>query len=983
MRGEQTSERQTVLVTIQGHGSKTTRSRQAVVALAIMLMTPVLVVQRADAAAPTQGLVGDWKLDEESGTIAADRSGTGLNGALSGTGVTWATGKTGGGLTFNGSSGQATVANASAISFTGSFSLAAWIKPSALSGYQTVLHKGSSTGCSYWLQTAGNQISGGISTSSSCNSFNEHRTTTANLAVNTWYHVSVVFDSAATSFKIYLNGNLILNQTESARPVVISEALVFGQSSCSSCGFERWRGVMDGIRLYNRALSAQDALDVYNDAGSTGDTQAPATPSNLTATPVSSTQINLGWSASPDNVGVTGYRVYRNATPVGTSGIARYSDTGLNASTTYTYAVAAFDAAGNQSSLSSAVSAATPAPALDTQAPTVGLTAPAAGAIVTGTTVTVSATATDSVGVTAVQFLLDGQPLGAPDASSPFSITWDTTLTAGGSHTLSATARDAAGNQATSTSITVTVQNVIDDESPSTPTGVTANAISANSILVNWPASTDNVGVTGYYVYRYQGGTLRATLITTSPSATDSGLTPVTTYSYGVAAHDASGNLSTASEAVSATTQAVARVRYPLRFSSDGRYLVDQNNQPFFINGETAWSLIAQPSDADAGLYLENRRQKGFNAVLVNLIEHQFATHAPANHYHDRPFTKSGDFSTPNDDYFAHADSVISHAAAQGILVLLDPLYLGYGCGQEGWCAEVMNSSSATLQNWGAYVGHRYKNFPNIIWVVGGDTDPASNGVASKVEAFVSGLKSADTTHLVTAHNAPEESALAAWPTATWLNLNNVYTYGYTYQAAITEYSRSAFKPFFLIENAYENERHSTPLSLRSEAYWTILSGGVLGHFFGNCPLWGFGAADSFCSSSSSWQSELDSVGSTTLALVGRLFNSRAFYTLVPDLDHSVLTSGYQSGSTYATAARMSDGSSIVAYIPTGRTVTIDLTKIFAASAAAWWYDPRTGSATSSGTFATTGSHAFTPPDTNDWVLVIDDASLNLSPPGR
>src|SRR5207247_2744691 len=103
--------------------------------------------------------------------------------------------------------------------------------------------------------------------------------------------------------------------------------------------------------------------------------------------------------------------------------------------------------------------------------------------------------------------------------------------------------------------------------------------------------------------------------------------------------------------------------------------------------------------------------------------------------------------------------------------------------GAEGWCAEVRNSSLATMQSWGAYVGNRYRDFPNIIWVVGGDTDPASNGVASKVEAFVTGLKSADTTHLVTAHDAPEESGLAAWPDATWLNLNNVYTYGYTYDA--------------------------------------------------------------------------------------------------------------------------------------------------------------------------------------------------------
>ncbi|NQX70333.1 discoidin domain-containing protein [Paenibacillus alba] len=93
--------------------------------------------------------------------------------------------------------------------------------------------------------------------------------------------------------------------------------------------------------------------------GTTPDTQAPTAPANLTAAASSSSQINLTWSASSDNVGVTGYQVYRAGTQVGTSTTTSYSDTGLTASTAYSYTVKAIDAAGNLSGASNTATATT------------------------------------------------------------------------------------------------------------------------------------------------------------------------------------------------------------------------------------------------------------------------------------------------------------------------------------------------------------------------------------------------------------------------------------------------------------------------------------------------------------------------------------------------------------------------------------------------------------------------------------------------
>jgi chitodextrinase len=190
----------------------------------------------------------------------------------------------------------------------------------------------------------------------------------------------------------------------------------------------------------------------------TPDTTPPSAPKGLTATAVSSTQVNLSWTASTDNVGVTGYRVSRNGTQVGTPSGTTFQDTGLTPSTTYNYTVSAVDGAGNVSPPASGSATTQSPPPPDTTPPTVSLTAPATGATVSGA-VTVTADANDDVGVAGVQVLLDGANLGAEDTTAPYSSSWDTTAVANGPHTLGARARDAAGNTGTATTINVTVNN--------------------------------------------------------------------------------------------------------------------------------------------------------------------------------------------------------------------------------------------------------------------------------------------------------------------------------------------------------------------------------------------------------------------------------------------------------------------------------------------------------------------------------------------
>jgi hypothetical protein len=436
--------------------------------------------------------------------------------------------------------------------------------------------------------------------------------------------------------------------------------------------------------------------------------------------------------------------------------------------------------------------------------------------------------------------------------------------------------------------------------------------------------------------------------------------------------------------------QTLAAQTFPAGLNADGTFVVDGAGAPYFINGEAAWSLVAGLSNEDADIYLDNRRRKGFNAVLVNAIEHKFAPHAPANVYGVPPFQSPGAFESPTEAYFQHLDWVLGRAEARGITVLLAPLYLGIDCGDEGWCQEVKASPIESLQAYGRFLGRRYGNRKNLIWVIGGDTDPFAphrtlsyyrravemlhrltghpvRDVGEKVRAFAEALRAAGAKQLMTAHNAPEQAARDPWDSAGWLALNNVYTYRPSYLSAEVQYRRQPFMPFFLIETTYENSHDATPLSLRRQAYWAVLSGATAGHVFGNCEVWAFSTGDCH----DPWKAQLNSAAARTLALVGRFFTAYPFQFLVPDLDHRVLVGGMGAGEDRAAAARTRDSATVIIYVPSPRSVRVDLTRMSGDHVTARWFDPRDGTYTRVETFAKRGQVDVEPPAAGDWLLVL------------
>jgi len=280
-------------------------------------------------------------------------------------------------------------------------------------------------------------------------------------------------------------------------------------------------------------------LTATNSAGSatatvkitvTPDTTPPSVPGNLTAKAVSSSQINLSWTASTDNVGVVGYRVYRNGTQVGTTSQTSYSDTGLAASTTYIYTVAAYDAAGNVSAQSAPVSATTLAAG---QAPAIVSFTATPASIAVGQSSTLSWSVTGSP----APALSINQGVGTVTGATSISVSPTTTTT----YTLTAT--NGAGSASANSTVTVGT------DPPPAPTNPAATATSATTVNFSWSASNSAVG---YKIYR--GGMQVGT--TTGEYYSDTGLTPSTTYTYTVMAYNTGGGVSPPSPPASAATPA-------------------------------------------------------------------------------------------------------------------------------------------------------------------------------------------------------------------------------------------------------------------------------------------------------------------------------------------------------------------------------------------------------------------------------------------
>ena len=380
---------------------------------------------------------------------------------------------------------------------------------------------------------------------------------------------------AVTGYRVYRNGSLVASPAgTSYNDTGLTEATSYS------------------YRVLAYDAGGNESAQCGAVAVSTADATAPSVPSNLQGTAASTSQINLTWTASTDNVGVTGYKVYRNGSQVGTTAGASYSDTGLSEATSYSYRVLAYDAGGNESAQCGAVAVST----ADATAPSVPSNLQGTGASASQVNLTWTAS-TDNVGVTGYRVYRNGSQVGTT-AGASYS---DTGLSEVTSYSYTVAAYDAAGNA--SAQCGAVAVSTLDATAPSVPTNLQATVVSTSRIDLSWTASTDNVGVTGYKVYR--DGSL-----VTSPSGTtysDTGLSAGTTYAYRVAAADAAGNVSAQCTAVNATTTAGSwsgTVLMGTGSGDRGHGIALDTSGNIFVAGYTAGNLDGETNSGGNDIFL-------------------------------------------------------------------------------------------------------------------------------------------------------------------------------------------------------------------------------------------------------------------------------------------------------------------------------------------------------------------------------------------
>jgi len=416
-----------------------------------------------------------------------------------------------------------------------------------------------------------------------------------------------------------------------------------------------------------------------------------------------------------------------------------------------------------------------------------------------------------------------------------------------------------------------------------------------------------------------------------------------------------------------------------LLVSGNGRYLVDQQGAPFLVLGDSPWSIIVQPDEHDQEIYLADRERRGFNSLIVNLLEHKFCTHPPNTRAGLAPFLVPGDFSTPNDAYFDYARQVVERAGQHGLVVWLAPGYLGYGGGDEGFYKEMIAGGREKLRAYGRYVGRRFRDLPNIVWMLGGDYTPAPAG-QWVVNDLAEAIRSEDPGHLMTAHHGGSTSLIEAFGEQPWIAINNFYGSGNTiFAPMLGEFQRRPPRPFVLIETTYEGEHDSTPEQIRRQAYWAMLAGAG-GQFFGNNPIWHFDGPGLY-PIAMTWQQALDSPGAHSMTLLAELYARLPWTELAPEENHEIVTAGFGKDADTALTAVTGDGRLSVTYVPSARPQPRELAVAldgFRAPVVARWYNPAKGgfSDAAGSPFAPRGVREIQTPGDNgagagDWVLVL------------
>jgi len=421
-----------------------------------------------------------------------------------------------------------------------------------------------------------------------------------------------------------------------------------------------------------------------------------------------------------------------------------------------------------------------------------------------------------------------------------------------------------------------------------------------------------------------------------------------------------------------------------LRVSANGRFLAEEDGRPFFYLGDTAWCIFSRLQFDEADEYLRQRAARGFTAVQVVALFGRGSSDARGN-----PALVGDDPARPGEEYFDLVDRVVARANSLGLCVGLLPAWGSAAVRDD----PLFNASN--VRAYGEFLGRRLRD-RRMVWILGGD-EPAG-GYEAVWREMAAGLAAGDGGgHLMTYHPRGQQASSTWLHDESWLSFNMIQS-GHrrampNHAMIAADYARRPVKPCMDGEPCYENitEDLAAPekapwridaRDARRAAYWSLFAG-AHGHTYGCNEVYQFwtpGRQKPPWGAEIHWREAIELPGASQMRHVRALVESRPFLVRVPD--QSMIVGEVPGGIDHVSATRASDGSYAFVFAPSGAPVAVNMTKLSGATVRAWWFDPRLGVSEQVAEFPARGERGFEPPSGDDWILALDDASLDFPPPG-
>lgn len=465
-------------------------------------------------------------------------------------------------------------------------------------------------------------------------------------------------------------------------------------------------------------------------------------------------------------------------------------------------------------------------------------------------------------------------------------------------------------------------------------TNFTKTAATDTSITLGW---SYNGATLSSYTLSY-GSTTR-TIAAGQTSYTDNdNLIAGTTRSYTLVGNLTGGGVTaTASYTGSTTGGAAGAYVFPLRVSSNNRYLEDANARPFLVMAETSWTMLSKLSIADCKWIIDTRKYQGFNTIMTNLEAFDPGSYGPRG-----GAFPGGDLTQWNESYFVGVDEILQYAGQQGIHIMLNAFWMG-----NYWFSGRMPSDQVASAL-GDKVGRRYRSYANVSYFVGGDRYYSM--IANATNAYGSALRAAAPDRLITFHSGG--GTVDIYPSTSqipWMNFRSAQLSGRdtAINDALSGYrTAQPTLPAWCIEPPYEpdgwEQDHrnpdTSPLMHRQNLWGAFLAGAFGVAYGGPHDVWyaGFGGQDTASSYGPLYKAGYDREAAWATGHVGKILAPYAWHMLVPN--NSVV--GGNGGRTGAHAGVSPDRSLLVAYAQ--GDITFDGSAL-RGTCTCQWYSPVTG----------------------------------------